>query len=256
MLDGSERLAMQDLSVRFSTAVRSCSAIELPEPAVAAPVLRADGRLEDLGLPYTAFDFPRLRARYQISELRVADLRFSPHETAAFLNDVMRLDLSAADVEALETRTEGWIAGLQLAALSMQGQKDTTGFIDSFTGSHRFVLDYLVEEVLGRQPERIQTFLLRTSILDRMCGPLCDAILVDASEFFPGQETLESLERANLFIIPLDDERRWYRYHHLFAERPLGRRGARGQFMRRERLIISQSELNGFYGLHRSAILR
>lgn len=158
----------------------------------------------------------RLRAGGQLVELRAADLRFTPAEAAEFLNWVMGLSLSEEDVDALEARTEGWIAGLQLAALSMQGRADTTGFIQSFTGSHRFVLDYLVEEVLQQQPENIQDFLLHTSILDRLCGSLCDAVLLDPS--VSGQETLEYLERANLFIIPLDSERRWYRYHHLFVE--------------------------------------
>jgi len=158
----------------------------------------------------------RLRARGELTELRVADLRFTPPEAAEFLNRMMGLNLSDEDVAALEARTEGWIAGLQLAALSMQGHKDHADFIKSFTGSHHFVLDYLMEEVLGQQPESIQTFLLRTSILNRMCGPLCDALLLNAS--VSGQETLEYLEHANLFIIPLDNERRWYRYHHLFAE--------------------------------------
>ncbi len=158
----------------------------------------------------------RLRVRGQLSELRAADLRFTPAEAADFLNQVMGLNLSAEEIAALETRTEGWIAGLQLAALSMQGHKDTAGFIQSFTGSHHFVLDYLMEEVLGRQPENIQAFLLRTSILDRMCGSLCDAVLLDPST--SGQEILERLEHINLFIVPLDNERRWYRYHHLFAE--------------------------------------
>ena len=125
----------------------------------------------------------RLRARGQLTELRAADLRFTPAEAAEFLNQVMGLNLSAEDIAALETRTEGWIAGLQLAALSMQGQQDATGFIKSFTGSHHFVLDYLVEEVLQQQPESVQTFLLRTSILDRLCGPLCDAVLLDPSAF-------------------------------------------------------------------------
>jgi len=128
----------------------------------------------------------------------------------------MGLNLSAEDIALLATRTEGWIAGLQLAALSMQGQEDATSFIRSFTGSHHFVLDYLVEEVLGQQDARLQTFLLRTSILDRMSGPLCDAVLLDPSA--SGQATLEHLERANLFLVPLDNERRWYRYHHLFAD--------------------------------------
>ena len=158
----------------------------------------------------------RYRARGQLTELRAADLRFTPAEAADFLNRVMGLDLSVEDIAALETRTEGWIAGLQLAAISMQGLHGTSSFIKSFTGSHHFILDYLVEEVLEQQPESIQTFLLRTSILDRMCGPLCDAVLLDSSA--SGQETLEYLERANMFIVPLDDERHWYRYHHLFAE--------------------------------------
>jgi LuxR family maltose regulon positive regulatory protein len=166
---------------------------------------------EDPQLPLARF-----RARGQLTELRAADLRFTPAEAADFLNLVMGLNLAAEDIAALEARTEGWIAGLQLAALSMQGSQDATSFIKSFTGSNRFVLDYLVEEVLQRQSESIQTFLLRTSILDRLCGPLCDAVL--GSPTASGQETLGYLERANLFIVPLDNERRWYRYHHLFAE--------------------------------------
>jgi LuxR family maltose regulon positive regulatory protein len=166
---------------------------------------------EDPSLP-----LPRYRVRGQLTELRAADLRFTPAEAADFLNRVMSLNLAAEDIAALETRTEGWIAGLQLAAISMQGHQDTASFIKSFTGSHHFVLDYLVEEVLHQQSKSIQTFLLRTSILDRLIGPLCDAVLLDPS--VSGQETLEYLERANLFIVPLDNERRWYRYHHLFAD--------------------------------------
>ena len=158
----------------------------------------------------------RLRARDQLVELRVKDLRFTDSEAAEFLNQTMGLRLSSEDSAALETRTEGWIAGLQLAALSMQGLQDPAGFIQSFSGSHHFVLDYLLEEVLKKQSENIQKFLLRTSILKRMCAPLCDAIL-DASSA-NGQETLEHLERANLFVISLDYERRWYRYHHLFRD--------------------------------------
>ncbi len=173
---------------------------------------------EDPALPLA-----RLRARGQLTELRTADLRFTPSEAAGFLNQVMGLDLSTDEIAALESRTEGWIAGLQLAAISMQGRDDVAGFIASFAGSNRFVLDYLVEEVLARQPGSIQTFLLRTSILDRLCGPLCDAVLRAGAAQHPtpsasGQETLEYLERANLFIVPLDTERRWYRYHHLFAD--------------------------------------
>src|SRR5919112_4759716 len=158
----------------------------------------------------------RLRAQGQLIELRAADLRFTPAEAAEFLKGVMGLSLSAEDIAALETRTEGWIAGLQLAAISMQGHRDATNFIKSFTGSHRFVMDYLVEEVLQQQSERIQAFLLRTSILDHLCGPLCDAVLLDPSA--SAQETLEYIEHANLFLVPLDNERGWYRYHHLFAE--------------------------------------
>ena len=153
----------------------------------------------------------RLRARGHLTELRATDLRFTLGEAASFLNQGMGLTLSAEDIDATLTRTEGWIAGLQLAALSLQGQQDAAGFIRSFTGSHRFVLDYLVEEVLGQQDARIQTFLLRTSILDRMTGSLCDAVLLNP--FGSGQETLEYLEHANLFLVPLDNERRWYRYH-------------------------------------------
>ncbi|MCQ3937846.1 MAG: helix-turn-helix transcriptional regulator [Chloroflexi bacterium] len=166
---------------------------------------------EDPSLPLA-----RLRARGQLTELRAADLQFTAAEATEFLNRVMGLNLSNGDIAALESRTEGWIAGLQLAALSMQGHQDAASFVKSFTGSHRFVLDYLIEEVLGQQSEEIQTFLLRTSILDRMCGPLCDAVLLDPST--SGQEILEQLERANLFIVPLDNERRWYRYHHLFGD--------------------------------------
>jgi len=171
----------------------------------------------------------RLRARGQLTEVRVTDLRFTSSEAAEFLNTRVGLDLSAEDIAALETRTEGWIAGLQLAAISMQGHKDATNFIRSFTGSHHFVLDYLVEEVLQQQSESVQTFLLRTSILDRLCGPLCDAVCSAGTASSSkgtavlrpsasGQETLEYLQHANLFIIPLDNERRWYRYHHLFAD--------------------------------------
>jgi LuxR family maltose regulon positive regulatory protein len=158
----------------------------------------------------------RLRARGQLTELRAADLRFTPAEAAEFLQEVMGLHLSADDIAALETRTEGWIAGLQLAALSLQGVPDPTRLIQSFTGSHQFVLDYLVEEVLEQQPDHLQTFLLQTSILERLCGPLCEAVVLDPA--VSGQVTLEALDRANLFLVPLDHERRWYRYHHLFAE--------------------------------------
>jgi LuxR family maltose regulon positive regulatory protein len=157
----------------------------------------------------------RYRSRGQLAELREADLRFTPAEAAEYLRQVMDLPLSEQDVAALEARTEGWIVGLQLAALSMRGLPDPTGFVHSFTGTHRFVLDYLLEEVLQRQTQAIQDFLLDTSILERLCGPLCDAVMAEAAP--SGQETLEFLERVNLFVVPLDHERRWYRYHHLFA---------------------------------------
>lgn len=158
----------------------------------------------------------RLRAADQLTELRATDLRFTFDEASGFLNQTMGLSLSEEDISALESRTEGWVAGLQLAAISIQGLRDTTSFIQSFAGSHHFILDYLLEEVLQKQPESIQTFLLRTSILDRLCGPLCDALL--SAPIGSGQETLERLEQINMFIIPLDNERRWYRYHHLFAD--------------------------------------
>ncbi|MFK7695132.1 LuxR C-terminal-related transcriptional regulator [Paenibacillus sp. HJGM_3] len=162
----------------------------------------------------------RLRVRNQLTELRAADLRFTASEAAEFLGRVMGLTLSSEHVTLLESRTEGWVAGLQLAALSLQGHQDPASFIGSFTGSHHYVLDYVVEEMLKRQSVGIQTFLLRTSILDRLCGPLCDAVLRGEvlAPSSSGQQTLESLERANLFIVPLDNERHWYRYHHLFAE--------------------------------------
>jgi LuxR family maltose regulon positive regulatory protein len=164
---------------------------------------------EDPHLPLS-----RLRARGQMTELRAADLRFTSTEAAEFLNRVMGLELSVDDIASLETRTEGWIAGLQLAAISMQGNKDATSLIKAFTGSHKLVQDFLIEEVLSQQSERIQKFLLQTSILDQLTGPICDALTHQNNS----QSILESLERANLFIIPQDDEMRCFRYHHLFAD--------------------------------------
>ena len=161
-----------------------------------------------------ALPLARLRARGELVELRAADLRFSATEAAAFLGDVMGLDLAPGDVEALEGRTEGWIAGLQLAALSMQGRDDVGGFVEAFAGNDRYIVDYLVEEVLQRQPPRVREFLLRTSILDRLCGPLCDAVTGQSD----GAAMLEELDRANLFVVPLDGRRQWYRYHHLFGD--------------------------------------
>ncbi len=156
----------------------------------------------------------RLRARGQLSELRAADLQFSLAETSAFLQTMMGLTLPPEHVATIERRTEGWIAGLQLAALSLQGRTDVAAFLSSFTGSHRFILDYLSEEVLSRQPDAMQAFLLHTSILERLCGPLCEAITGQKES----RAMLEALDRANLFVISLDEERQWYRYHHLFAD--------------------------------------
>ena len=159
----------------------------------------------------------RWRARGDLLELRAADLRFSPAEAAAFLSESMGLDLEPGDLEKLETRTEGWIAGLQMAALAMKGKHDIHGFIQAFSGSHRFILDYLAEEVITRQPEDVQAFLLQTSHLERFCAGLCQEV-TGAGSSGEAQEFIERLERSNLFLIALDDERRWFRYHHLFAE--------------------------------------
>jgi LuxR family maltose regulon positive regulatory protein len=156
----------------------------------------------------------RLRGRGELAEIRAADLRFTPGEAAAYLNEVMGLVLTAADVAALEGRTEGWIAALQLAALSMQGREDTAAFIDGFAGDDRYIVDFLAEEVLQRQPGHVQQFLLQTSILDRLSGPLCDAVTGQDG----GKAKLAALERGNLFLVPLDDRRQWYRYHQLFAD--------------------------------------
>lgn len=208
----------------------------LPQPALlvlddyhlldARPIDQALGSLVEhlspqLHLAITTREDPplplaRLRARDQLSEVRVADLRFTPDEAATFLNQVMGLGLSAEDVRALDARTEGWVAGLQLAALSLREREDVPAFIRAFTGDNRFIVDYLVEEVLRCQPEPLQRFLLQTSLLDRMCGPLCDAVLRDPAT--PGAATLAHLEHANLFLVPLDNERHWFRYHHLFAD--------------------------------------
>jgi LuxR family maltose regulon positive regulatory protein len=193
----------------------------------------------------------RLRVRGQLTELRAAELRFTAGEAAEFLNRTMGLGLAADDVAALEARTEGWIASLQLAALALQGslslpgRADTASFIRSFTGTHHFMMDYLLEEVLQQQTAEVQAFLLGTSLLDRLCGPLCDAVMEMGesanqritnsphlhlrrsaaqvqvfadSPFAHSHAILEYLERANLFIVPLDNDRQWYRYHRLFAD--------------------------------------
>jgi LuxR family maltose regulon positive regulatory protein len=157
---------------------------------------------------------PNLRARGELTEIRAADLRFLSTEAATFLNATMGLKLAAEHVAALEARTEGWVAALQLAGLSMQGRDDVAGFVTAFTGNDRYILDYLVEEVLQRQSPAVRGFLLRTSVLERFNASLCDAVLADGNS----KQLLEALERGNLFVVPLDDRREWYRYHHLFAD--------------------------------------
>ena len=168
----------------------------------------------------------RLRARGQITDIRQSDLKFTEEETADFLRQVMQLDLSPADVATLQRRTEGWIAGLQLAALSMQQSEDVRQFVAEFAGSHRYVLDYLVEEVYRRQAPDVQDFLLKTSILDRLTAPLCDAVLGIANQRTtaisarpsPIRRHSRPPDRANLFIVRLDEARQWYRYHRLFRD--------------------------------------
>jgi LuxR family maltose regulon positive regulatory protein len=177
----------------------------------------------------------RLRAKAQMSELREDDLRFTRDEATTFLSAVMGLNVSPEDIEALENRTEGWIAGLQLAAVSMQRHKDATGFIREFTGGHRYIVDYLGQEVLRQQDERVQSFLCETSILRRLSAPLCDAVIGRGGS----QDLLEQLETANLFIVPLDDERSWYRYHHLFTD-----------FLQHQ---LKRHQPERFPGLHRRA---
>jgi ATP/maltotriose-dependent transcriptional regulator MalT len=158
----------------------------------------------------------RLRARGQLAELRAAELRFTREEAAAVLHEAAEPDLPLpeAAVAALAARTEGWVAGLQLAGLSLRGQPDVAGFVASFSGSHRYVLDFLAEEVLDRQPDEVRAFLLGTSVLERLSGELCDAVTGRTGS----QRLLEQVERANLFLIPLDEVRGWWRYHQLFAD--------------------------------------
>ncbi|NIW44504.1 MAG: helix-turn-helix transcriptional regulator, partial [Gammaproteobacteria bacterium] len=152
----------------------------------------------------------RLRARRELLELRPLDLRFKLPESATFFNELMNLNLSTTEISKLLRLTEGWVTGLQLVALAVQGHEDKARFIESFTGHHRYILNYLADEVFARQSESMQHFLLQTVILDRLSGDLCDAVTTQKG----GQRLLETLEQANLFVIPLDDEQRWYRYHH------------------------------------------
>jgi LuxR family maltose regulon positive regulatory protein len=206
-LEGSTILALDDYHVIDAPPVHEAVTVlldHLPPLATLVIATRADPPLP----------LSRLRSRGELLELRAADLRFSPEEAGAFLDQVMGLDLSPAHVAALESRTEGWAAGLQLAALSLRGQEDPAQFVAAFTGSHRFVLDYLVEEVLNNQSDDVRQFLLGTSVLRELSGPLCDALTGRTD----GSQTLEELERGNVFVVPLDDQRTWYRYHHLFAD--------------------------------------
>jgi LuxR family maltose regulon positive regulatory protein len=185
----------------------------------------------------------RWRARGQLTELREADLRFTLEEAAALLHAAVGADLPAAAVTALEDRTEGWVAGLHLAAISLQGHRDPTGFVEGFSGSHRYVLDYLAEEVLDRQPEPLRSFLLETSVLERLSGGLCDATTGRTDS----QQLLEQVERINLFLVPLDEERGWWRYHQLFAD--LLR--VRLQQERPERVSELHRAAAGWYERHR-----
>ena len=206
-LAGPTVLALDDYHVVEAAEVHAAVRLlleNLPPQATLAIATRADPPLP----------LARLRSRDELVELRAADLRFTPGEAAAFLNDVMGLQLGAAQIAALEGRTEGWIAGLQLAALSLRALDDVDAFIGAFTGSHRFILDYLVEEVLANQPEDSREFLLDTSILDRLTGPLCDAVTGRDD----GHQMLEDLDRGNVFLVALDDRRQWFRYHQLFAD--------------------------------------
>ena len=211
-LPGSTVLALDDYHVVEALEVHEALTYlldHLPPRVTIAITTRADPPLP----------LARLRSRGELVELRAADLRFTSAEAEAFLNRVMGLNLSTTNVAALESRTEGWAVGLQLAALSVRGQDDATAFVEAFTGSHRFILDYLVEEVLRGQSDDIRSFLLTTSVLHELSGPLCDALTGRAD----GHETLEALERSNLFVVPLDSQRRWYRYHHLFSDVLRGR---------------------------------
>ncbi len=216
LLAGPTVIALDDYHVVDVPEVRAVAVAlldQLPPQVTLALATRADPLLP----------LARLRARGELLEVRVADLRFTLEESAAFLNQVMGLGLPSTQVAALDARTEGWAAGLQLAALSARahaagpgapGPEAVAAFVEAFTGSNRFVLDYLLEEVLDSQPEQVRTFLLRTSVLERLTGPLCDALTSGSA----GHKMLETLEHANVFVVPLDDERHWFRYHHLFAE--------------------------------------
>jgi LuxR family transcriptional regulator, maltose regulon positive regulatory protein len=200
-------IALDDYHVIDASAVHEAVTFlveNLPPRSMLAIATRAD----------PALPVARLRSRGELMELRADDLRFTTDEAGTFLHDVMGLELEREQVAVLDARTEGWAAGLQLAALSLRGHDDPERFVEAFAGSHRFVLDYLVEEVLAGQPAEVRQFLLDTSVLSRLNGDLCDALTGHTN----GRQLLEELERANVFVVPLDEHRRWYRYHHLFAD--------------------------------------
>ncbi|MEU6135114.1 LuxR C-terminal-related transcriptional regulator [Nocardioides sp. NPDC047086] len=206
-LGGELVIALDDYHVIESAEVHAAVTFlleNLPANAAIAMTTRADPPLP----------IARLRARGELLELRAADLRFTQEEANAFLIDVMGLDIGADHVASLGERTEGWVTGIQLAAVALRAGADVARFVELFAGTHRFVLDYLVEEVLDQQNEQVRRFLLDTSILDRLTGPLCDAVTGRQD----GHRMLEELESANLFVVPLDEDRRWYRYHQLFAD--------------------------------------
>ena len=210
--DGDTVLVLDDYHVIDSAAVHEGMAFLLAHLPARLHLVLATRSDPPLSLS-------RMRARGDLVEVRAADLRFTTDETALYLNETMGLQLATDDVRTLEGRTEGWIAALQLAALSMTGRENVSGFIDGFAGDDRYVVDYLVEEVLQRLPAAAQDFLLRTSVLDRMNGALCNALTGQDT----GRSTLEAMERDNLFVVALDDRRHWYRYHHLFADVLRGR---------------------------------
>jgi LuxR family maltose regulon positive regulatory protein len=205
--DGNLVLALDDYHVIESGEVHAAMTFVLEHQPAQLQLILATR--VDPPLP-----FARLRARGQLVEVRAADLRFTAEEAASYLNESMGLGLNVADIAALEERTEGWIAALQLVALSLRDRNDASAFIASFAGDDHYVVDYLAEEVLARQPDEVRAFLLKTSILERLSGPLCDAVTGREA----GKATLVALERANLFLVPLDSKRAWYRYHHLFAD--------------------------------------
>ena len=212
-------LVIDDYQFISSPAVHDAAAFLIEHAPINFHLLFASR--SDPPLPIT-----RLRGRGHTVELRASDLRFTSSEAAEFLNDVMGLGLDLGSVSVLAERTEGWIAGLQMAALSLRDRKYSDDFIRGFSGTNRYILDYLVEEVLAGQPAEIQNFLLCTSILERLSAPLCEAVLQVQNPADPisraspsdCQQILERLDKANLFLVPLDEERKWYRYHHLFAD--------------------------------------